>query len=619
MTDRLNVSKVISEDAIDETTRSLGTSDAGISETARVHESSKSAHIRLRKDSEPGVTRKDDSNANTANAGGESPNRKLKDAVNVFMSLKKRSTFLHDSSVKDDPQDTAERRGSLRAQMISGHYDGASFSHNRTHRDELNIENLRRLEYEKKPMSTWERRKLAVRKWLGRKSNLAGDDQEKSTQIYIPPNDQADNVLAALRQACHLSFHDIIVWQINTSYLCFFTFVLVCYLLWVNSFALLLFAAINWTWDGAQTQCITTFDFEADQPVQDFHENMEFAFELSWTTFSTVGYGAISPAGGHSGCYWIRYICAIEAFVGVIYFGFSGAIFFAKINRILSRAPVTFTSTLCVQYDVNHLGNGPVNKNSSSTPAKFHGDNSFDVEAGVEFPIIEFRIVNNKANEKGWEILDAEVKCMVSIDVATHEISKCKKDTSEIFSMDFANDGSNTEIPVSKQTFHKLELEAESHPYFKRVWYCRHTLDGQSPLVRREVRREIRSTGRWPLEKSNHVGVRASLVKFNTIITTMKGTLNTTSNGVFIEKRYKYENICIGYKHAGLLYLSDSKTAKGEKQVKIDLALIHDIVPQQGGGAEPLDKTAASSLLLRAGSNHNGRRGSGLKIPSFAS
>jgi len=140
MTDRLNVSKVISEDAIDETTRSLGTSDAGISETARVHESSKSAHIRLRKDSEPGVTRKDDSNANTANAGGESPNRKLKDAVNAFMSLKKRSTFLHDSSVKDDPQDTAERRGSLRAQMISGHYDGASFSHNRTHRDELNIE-----------------------------------------------------------------------------------------------------------------------------------------------------------------------------------------------------------------------------------------------------------------------------------------------------------------------------------------------------------------------------------------------------------------------------------------------------------------------------------------------
>jgi hypothetical protein len=333
-----------------------------------------------------------------------------------------------------------------------------------------------------------------------------------------------------------------------------------------------------------------------------------------------VGYGAISPSGKNSGCYLIRYICAIEAFVGVIYFGCCGAIFFAKINRILSRASVVFSSTLCIQYDVNKAAAPPASASQqpitpvpqaqTPLPLSPEGNNSH-----MPFPVLEFRIVNTKSNEQGWEILEAELKCMVSIDLqdepsssstpasapsALHHKRAATRDQSELFSIDLTgaveNKDMNTEmdIPVSKQTYHKLRLEAESHPYFKRVWYCRHVLNDQSPLVRRDVRREIRDScgGRhWPRDKCrSHEGIRSSLVKFNSIITTMRGTLDITSNGVFIEKRYKFEDICIGYKYAGLLYLSDSRTAKGEKKVKIDLALVHDIVPQPGGGAEPLDK-----------------------------
>ena len=71
-------------------------------------------------------------------------------------------------------------------------------------------------------------------------------------------------------------------------------------------------------------------------------------------------------------------------------------------------------------------------------------------------------------------------------------------------------------------------------------------------------------------------------------IVTLNGTCNMTSGIVFIEKRYRYEDICIGWDFAGLLYLQDSSRPDGEKEVMVDLSLIHDILPQSGGGCEPL-------------------------------
>ena len=73
------------------------------------------------------------------------------------------------------------------------------------------------------------------------------------------------------------------------------------------------------------------------------------AFSLSWNTFSTVGYGSTYPAlstelsagdtgGGDPRCSFISFITSLEAFVGVIFAGFVGAIFFAKVARITQRA-----------------------------------------------------------------------------------------------------------------------------------------------------------------------------------------------------------------------------------------------------------------------------------------
>ena len=80
------------------------------------------------------------------------------------------------------------------------------------------------------------------------------------------------------------------------------------------------------------------------------------AFELSWTTFSTVGYGSYSPtvaqdsSGSTNHCAFITVICCIESFIGVLFGGFVGAIIFSKITRIQSLAQVEFSHPIVVRY-----------------------------------------------------------------------------------------------------------------------------------------------------------------------------------------------------------------------------------------------------------------------------
>jgi len=73
----------------------------------------------------------------------------------------------------------------------------------------------------------------------------------------------------------------------------------------------------------------------------------------------------------------------------------------------------------------------------------------------------------------------------------------------------------------------------------------------------------------------------------------MNGKSGITSSNVFVEKRYNFEDIFIGWQFAGLLYLADPK-GHGEKQVMLDLSLAHDIVPQGGDVSEPLDESKST-------------------------
>jgi hypothetical protein len=81
-------------------------------------------------------------------------------------------------------------------------------------------------------------------------------------------------------------------------------------------------------------------------------------------------------------------------------------------------------------------------------------------------------------------------------------------------------------------------------------------------------------------------------------IITFHGTSNVTSRNVFIEQRYRYEDIFIGWKFAGLIYL-EKPTPRGDRYAKVDLSLIHDIQPQNGGGEEFLGSDHISPPVSR--------------------
>jgi hypothetical protein len=214
---------------------------------------------------------------------------------------------------------------------------------------------------------------------------------------------------------------------------------------------------------------------------------MEISFELSWITFTTVGYGNVAPSTSTGGCYGLRYLCAFEAFIGLVYFSLLGAIFFSKIGLTFGEAPITFSRAVCIKYDAG----------------------------STAFPVLEIQIVHNKANQLGHEILSASLLCMVAIDVLDSD-RLVENEGDKMFSLDFNKNGRN-DSRIAKQTYHEIKLVGGTHPYFNRVWQCQHILNEDSPLLKRSIREEIKITGVWPTNKLSH-RIRLALVPFNTMV-----------------------------------------------------------------------------------------------------
>merc|ERR1712194_654364 len=170
----------------------------------------------------------------------------------------------------------------------------------------------------------------------------------------------------------------------------------------------------------------------------------EMAYELSWTTFTTVGYGNVAPSGDKSECYTIRIACSLFAFMGLLFNSLSAAIFFSKLERVLTRASVSFCSTACLQFGEAALftrGSKGVygqlwmknntqrclksSVTSQSSADSFAGDNIPHCESTAvreararrtaPFPFLEFRMVNDHANYKNRAVLHARVNAMVQL------------------------------------------------------------------------------------------------------------------------------------------------------------------------------------------------------------
>eukprot|EP00546_Thalassionema_frauenfeldii_P021301 CAMPEP_0178903260 /NCGR_PEP_ID=MMETSP0786-20121207/5062_1 /TAXON_ID=186022 /ORGANISM="Thalassionema frauenfeldii, Strain CCMP 1798" /LENGTH=393 /DNA_ID=CAMNT_0020574619 /DNA_START=455 /DNA_END=1634 /DNA_ORIENTATION=- len=362
------------------------------------------------------------------------------------------------------------------------------------------------------------------------------------------------------------------------------------------------------------------------QPFESAGAAFADAFALSWTTFSTVGYGSTYPALGHenensTNCLFITAICSLESFIGVLYSGFCGAILFGKILRIQSHAQVMFSDPIVIRY-----GSG----------IDMQPDDDYDDmldktkdEPGIRkipCPVLEFRIVNRLFNEVGGEIIDATLNAVASIDAddneapGTRDLSALNRGVDTVSSggsksYDDADqhriyesspigsdsrsdhrffdklrnksqsptmlDDESVTRQINKRIFSKMVLEASDHPFFKRVWLARHILNERSPLLTQKVRKAIRRCGGyWPESYNSYEGVHESLA-FGQILVSVTGVSNVSASDVYAQKIYDFVDVNVGYQFVNLLYRDNGV-------LKVDTDLINDVKEQNGGGGEPL-------------------------------
>jgi len=422
-------------------------------------------------------------------------------------------------------------------------------------------------------------------------------------QYHIPPPDESNSILDAFFLLCSLALEDLASWVYAASFWMVLVLFLALYLLFVWIFVGFLLAA-----DGYSTsQCIANDDILEEDVITRRHI-LEFAFALSWTTFTTVGYGRIAPPGDDDGCYAVRFICSIEAIMGMCFVSMCSGIFYAKLLRFIGSAPVTFSSTLCVQYG---KGLSDTAYNTSDSSFSKGEDEEPDDERFCQsilghksfnpYPVIEFRIVNNRANcpPRKNEIWDAQVTGIV-------ELSPENNDNSERLNS-LPSEQHSTDQKISCD----LKLSPSFHPYFCRTWFLRHILDESSPLLKEDVRRRLKERGPhkgWDGKLNNYKDIRKGLVEFTSIRIMMSGSSALSKGEVYAEKTYTYDDVFIGWKFIGVCFEDEdepnssqlfrrrrrSGASAEETKTRVDLSLLHDICPQKGANYEPMAADDAS-------------------------
>lgn len=221
---------------------------------------------------------------------------------------------------------------------------------------------------------------------LGRSSG-----RSRGTTIGINPNQQ-------LAMYLH--------WMFRVNFL--FLFCVMCVMFFV---LVMVFAALIIIAGELDDECVRI----GGEPFGAVDSEFADAFALSWTTFSTVGYGSTYPALGSentspTNCFFITFICSLESLLGVLYSGFCGAILFGKVLRIQSHAQVIFSDPIVIRY-----GSG-VAEGDHFDQTESDDDTTDGKPKNHPCPVLEFRIVNRLFNEAGGEIMDATLNVVANVD-----------------------------------------------------------------------------------------------------------------------------------------------------------------------------------------------------------
>jgi len=354
-------------------------------------------------------------------------------------------------------------------------------------------------------------------------------------------------------------------------------------------------------------------------------------FQLSWTTFSTVGYGVIYPSSGASdfhvgtGCVGVGFLGSFEAFLGVLYAGFCGAILFSKVLRSQNTAQVFFSDPIVVRYGKMELydenSSSVVDDNESKEYDEENGEeksskltaskvSNSEPDGSIPCPSLEFRLVNRLHDVPSGEIVEAKLDCVAILDpkvskitlptdslggdvssasaspqhtinekTTIEELAQVLKDTNtRKATRSIAFHSSNSKQP---HMFTKLGLDAEEHPYFRRVWFGRHRLDENSPLLTPAARNRVKlAGGYWPEDMNNYKSVKES-IHFRHLLICISGVSNANAASVYAQKVYDLVDVNVGYRFVPMIYRND------EGALKTDSYLLNAVYQQRGGGAEP--------------------------------
>lgn len=197
-------------------------------------------------------------------------------------------------------------------------------------------------------------------------------------------------------------------WMFRVNFL--FLFCVMCVMFFV---LVMVFAALIIIAGELDEECVRI----GGEPFGTVDSEFADAFALSWTTFSTVGYGSTYPALGSensspTNCFFITFICSLESLLGVLYSGFCGAILFGKVLRIQSHAQVIFSDPIVIRYGTGVAEGGDYSNGNDSDD-----DNNDDGKPKSHpCPVLEFRIVNRLFNEAGGEIMDATLNVVANVD-----------------------------------------------------------------------------------------------------------------------------------------------------------------------------------------------------------
>lgn len=153
-----------------------------------------------------------------------------------------------------------------------------------------------------------------------------------------------------------------------------------------------------------------------------FEENGAYfidAFTLSWTTFSTVGYGVVYPQVRREvhqtsfNCAFMTTLTALEAFVGVLFASFCGAVIVGKMTRAKCTASVSFSQRMIIRF-----GTGVMHTNDDDDRTDDLGEkpvSEYDKRRLLyPCPVLEFRLANALFENVTGEIMNAKLSVVSS-------------------------------------------------------------------------------------------------------------------------------------------------------------------------------------------------------------